>query len=150
MKSLVLYVFFPLLGIFLLLQLVPVERKNPPTSGEIQVPVHIRSILQRACWDCHSHQTRWPWYSKIAPISWLVVHDVEEGRKELNFSLWTTYNTKKMRKKLDEIEEEISNNKMPPTLYTWLHTQAHLTPQDKKQLKQWLTTTQQQLPPLSR
>lgn len=138
MKQIVLYAIIPLLLIFLLLQFVPVARTNPPTLGEIQVPTHIHTILKKACWDCHSHQTQWPWYSRVAPVSWLVAHDVKEGRAELNFSMWTQYNTKKKRKKLEEIEEEVSKQKMPPRIYTWLHAQAILTAQEKEQLRQWV------------
>ena len=70
------------------IQLVPVERTNPPVESEVAAPPAARAVLRRACYDCHSHETRGPWYAQVAPISWLVANDVQEGRRELNCSQW--------------------------------------------------------------
>ncbi len=70
------------------IQLVPVDRTNPPVETEVPATVEVRSILRRACYDCHSNETVWPWYSRIAPISWLVARDVREGREKVNLSTW--------------------------------------------------------------
>ena len=72
------------------MQLVSFERTNPPVTGEIKAPGDVKPLLERACYDCHSNQTVWPWYSRIAPGSWLMHRDVIEGRKELNFSEWAS------------------------------------------------------------
>jgi len=71
-------------AVFVLIQFIPVARTNPPVEGEISASPEVMSILRRACYDCHSNETRWPWYSKIAPVSWLSVKDVNEGREHLN------------------------------------------------------------------
>ena len=73
------------------IQLVPVPRENPPVTAEIQAPDQVRSLLESSCYDCHSNQTVWPWYSHVAPVSWLVYRDVRKARDELNFSLWGEY-----------------------------------------------------------
>ena len=68
-------------GVAVLIQLVSFERTNPPVTGEVEAPPEVKALLKRACFDCHSHDTTWPWYSKVAPVSWLVHRDVVEGRK---------------------------------------------------------------------
>ena len=80
------------LGVILLAaQLVPVDRSNPPVQGEVAAPSEVRAILRRACYDCHSNAVRWPWYGRVAPVSWLLERDVREGRKEVNFSVFNEY-----------------------------------------------------------
>src|SRR5262245_24374433 len=69
-------------------QFVPATLTNPPVQGSLQAPLPISVTLRRACYDCHSNETRWPWYSRVAPVSWLVVRDVNLGREEINFSEW--------------------------------------------------------------
>jgi len=92
--------------IFLLFQFVPVDRSNPPVVADLQAPVDVKSVLQRSCYDCHSNEVKWPWYSYVAPVSWLVAHDVKEGREELNFSEWDRYaNDPEMK---EEIVEEVA------------------------------------------
>ncbi len=124
---------------FGLIQLIPVTQSNPPVVKEISTPPHIQSILKRACYDCHSHETVWPWYSQVAPASWLLAWDVKEGREELNFSIWNQYTRKKKAKKLKEISEEIGEGEMPPWFYLPLHPEAQLSSQDKQQLREWAT-----------
>ncbi|GJL62938.1 MAG: hypothetical protein NPIRA04_15920 [Nitrospirales bacterium] len=120
-----------------LIQLIPVTQSNPAVIKEVDAPPHIQSILKRACYDCHSHETVWPWYSQVAPASWLLAWDVQEGREELNFSIWNQYVSKKKDKKLKEIAEEIDEGDMPPWFYLPLHPEAQLSSQDKHQLREW-------------
>src|SRR5689334_23582497 len=75
----------------LLAQLIPVDRRNPPVQAEVQASAEARVLLRRACYDCHSNETVWPWYARVAPVSWVVVHDVRRGRDVVNFSTWTLY-----------------------------------------------------------
>ena len=106
-----------LLGILLILiaiQFVPVDRVNPPVETEVPAPAPVRVILRRACYDCHSNETVWPWYSQVAPFSWLLAHDVREGRAELNFSTWNQYSTQRQVKKLQESWKEVNEGDMPP------------------------------------
>ena len=84
------------------IQLVPVDRTSPPVTADIAAPANVRAVLKRACYDCHSNETTWPWYSRVAPVSWLVARDVREGRKELNFSDWGGYAAKRQARKLKE------------------------------------------------
>lgn len=123
--------------LFLLIQLIPVDRSDPPIVSEINVPADVRTVLRSSCYDCHSNETKWPWYSRIAPVAWLVASDVSEGRKELNFSKWGDYSVKKQTKKLKEIRLEINKGDMPPWNYLIIHKEAALSADDKNLLLQW-------------
>jgi hypothetical protein len=123
---------------FVVIQFVPVARpSNPPVTSEVPASPEVRAILRRACYDCHSNETVWPWYSKVAPVSWLVARDVREGRAELNFSTWDQYGTRQQAKKLRESFEEVAEGKMPPWFYMPVHRDAVLSPQDRSALRGW-------------
>ena len=129
-----------LLGVVLVLaaiQFVPVNRSNPPVETEIPAPADVRAVLRRACYDCHSNETAWPWYSRVAPVSWLVARDVREGRRELNFSAWNRYEPKARSKKLKEIREEVADGEMPPWFYVINHRDALLSAGDEALLNAW-------------
>jgi hypothetical protein len=122
------------------IQLVRCEHDNPPVTGEIQAPANVQAILERACYDCHSNETRWPWYSHVAPVSWLVHHDVEEGREHLNFSEWTQLAADKQAHAREEIQElTIDKSDMPLAYYVLLHSNARLSDADRQALKAWLS-----------
>ena len=144
----IMYILLSLLGIFVLLQLVPVKRTNPPVTSEIKLPPEMKKIVKKACYDCHSNETKWPWYSYIAPVSWTVAHDVNEGRRELNFSEWGTYSERRRRKKIEEIWEEVEERKMPMPLYIVTHPEALLTKKERLVIKKW--THSQLNPPKKR
>ncbi len=136
----VLWVFLVLVGVFLLIQLVPYGRNhtNPPVRQEpVWDSPQTRELAKRACFDCHSNETVWPWYSNIAPISWLVQRDVEEGRQALNFSEWDR------PQEVDDIIEVIREGEMPPLTYKLLHPQARLSPAEQEALIQGLQRTLQ-------
>jgi hypothetical protein len=137
MKKVFRFVLLPLGILFLLLQLVPVKRTNPPVTAELHMPLPVKAIFQRSCYDCHSNETRWPWYSYVAPISWLVAYDVKEGRRELNFSEWGSYSLKRKKKKLKEIWEEVEKGKMPMGIYLLTHKEARLNTGIAMQIKAW-------------
>ena len=130
-----------IIGLLLLVQLFPGDRTNPPAPGEIQTPAEIGKVLQKSCYDCHSHQTQWPWYSHIAPFSWLVIHDVNEGREHLNFSIWNTYTSREKIKIYEEIRKVLEKEEMPLKPYLWMHPEAKLTNEDIQNLFQWLNET---------
>ncbi len=113
-------------GLFLAIQLVPVSRAHPPVTARLSVDPTVDAALQRACYDCHSHETRWPWYSHVAPISWLVAYDVEEGREHLNFSTLGAKPRQEQRDALHEIVEEVAEGEMAPWFYVALHSDAEL------------------------
>ena len=129
-----------LLAIALLLvciQLVPVSRDNPPVTAAITAPVAVQEVLETSCYDCHSNLTRWPWYSRVAPVSWLIRHDVSEGRDQLNFSEWADYSARRQNHKLEELEDMIRDKKMPLKKYLPLHPEARLTAAEEETLIEW-------------
>ena len=119
------------------MQFVPVDRTNPPVETEVPAPPAVREILRRACYDCHSNETVWPWYSRLAPISWLVARDVHEGREELNLSTWNQYTTKQQLKKLKKSWDEVAEGEMPPWMYLPPHPDARLSADDRAALRAW-------------
>jgi hypothetical protein len=122
------------------IQFIPVETANPPVESDIPTSPAVKAVLRRACYDCHSHETVWPWYSHIAPISWLLARDVQEGRAELNFSTWNRYSTQQHVKKLKESWEEVREGEMPPWYYLPVHREAQLSAADRTLLEQWART----------
>lgn len=125
----------------LAIQLVPVDRSNPPAGGEIAAPPDVKALLERACYDCHSGQTEWPWYSRIAPVSWLVAHDVEEGREHLDFEHWDALEPKRAAHKLEELAEEVEEGEMPLWFYVPLHPEADLSDAERERLVSWANET---------
>lgn len=119
------------------IQLVPVDRTNPPVETEVPATVEVRSILRRACYDCHSNETVWRWYTRIAPISWLAARDVHEGREALNLSTWNQYTTKQQLEKLTESWDEVAEGGMPPWIYLPPHPDARLSADDRAALRAW-------------
>jgi len=124
---------------FLLIQLIPYGRNhvNPPVTQEPAWDIpQTRELVKRACYDCHGNETIWPWYSNIAPVSWLVYRDVAEGRRRLNFSEWN-----RPRFQSDEIVGIILEGEMPPGFYLPLHPSARLSATEKQLLINGLTAT---------
>jgi hypothetical protein len=120
------------------IQFIPVDRDNPPVSQDINPPEKISTILRNSCYDCHSNETSWPWYSYVAPVSFLVAGDVVDGRKHLNFSQWDRYDDKKKVKKLEAIVEVVEEGEMPLSKYTIIHPNAKLDNIKIKFLKDWV------------
>lgn len=122
-----------LAGLGLLIQLVPYGKNhtNPPVSGEpAWDSPETRALAQRACFDCHSNETVWPWYSNVAPVSWLVYRDVMEGREKLNFSEWGV----SRQEDLNEIIEVIREGEMPMPIYLIQHPEARLSAEEQQAL----------------
>ncbi len=116
-----------MLALFIVIQFVPaVQLDNPPVRREIawDTPT-TRDVARRACYDCHSNETVWPAYARVAPVSWLIAEDVREGREHLNFSEWDGPN-----EGLDEVVEVIESGEMPMKRYVALHPEAALTPSE--------------------
>jgi hypothetical protein len=120
--------------VFVAVQFVPVARSNPPARSTVVAPPEVASVLRRACFDCHSNETVWPPQAYVAPLSWLVAHDVNEGREELNFSDWGPKQAEKTAKKL---ASEVGKGDMPPFLYVVAHPGAKLTNDEKALLVNW-------------
>jgi hypothetical protein len=118
------------IAVFLVIQLIPVSRTNPPVKTQIQWDSpQTEALVRQSCYDCHSNETVWPWYAYVAPVSWLVAHDVEEGRSRLNFSEQPAN-----RIEVSELVENIQEGEMPPGQYLILHPGARLNDQEKSQL----------------
>jgi len=123
-----------LLGI----QLVPVPRTNPPVEATVDAPPEVLSLLRRACFDCHSHETKWAApQSFVAPVSWLVAWDVSEGREEMNFSRWSAMAPKDLAKIAKKLPEEVAEGAMPPAIYRLAHPEARLTDAEKAAITAW-------------
>jgi hypothetical protein len=129
-----------ILGALALMQVGWCEHTNPPVTGEIDAPADVKAVLKRACWDCHSNETNWRWYTYLAPASWLVHRDVYEGRKHLNFSEWSNVPEEKRAKKIASCMKQISKGDMPPWFYLPLHAAAKLSGDDKAILEGWVKT----------
>jgi hypothetical protein len=121
--------------LFGLIQLVPAQRTNPPATQTIVWDSdQTRALANRACMDCHSNETRWPWYAYVAPASWLTVRNVNEARRELNFSEWDQVRAGRKQKLGAEMEEQIVEARMPDPMYVPLHPESNLTEIEKQQL----------------
>jgi hypothetical protein len=126
------------IALFVAIQLVPYghDRTNPPVVAEPRWDSPAtRALAERACYDCHSNETRWPAYSRIAPVSWLIMSDVTEGREKLNFSEW------KAPKNPEDVPKEVREGGMPPWYYTPMHSAARLTDAERRALADGLTVT---------
>lgn len=147
LRGLVLVLLVALAGI----QFVRPERSNPPSdpakamAAHVTVPPSVAAILDRSCRDCHSHETTWPWYSQVAPISWLVVHDVDEGREHVNFSTWDDLSRLDQRETLKDICKEVRHGRMPIPVYLVVHRDAALSPADVETICGWTTAASQSL-----
>jgi hypothetical protein len=136
------HAFWIVVAIAILLQIFTVKRSNPPVTGTIEAPEQVMAILHRSCFDCHSNKTKWPWYSYVAPMSWLVTDDVHVGRKHMNFSEWDTYNDKQKRHKMKKCGEMVEEGEMPLWFYLPLHPEGELLPKDIEILTAWSKSSQ--------
>jgi hypothetical protein len=127
-------------------QAIRIQKTNPPSHSEISANPAIKPLLKKACFNCHSNETVWPWYSSIAPVSWLIGSDVNEGRRELNFSEWESYSGDVQKQKLKAIAEELQDGDMPPWYYSMMHRDSQLSPEERNKIKDWAVTTQHQTP----
>jgi Haem-binding domain len=113
------------------------QKAGAPLLVGAHVPANVRAAIDRSCRDCHSEATRFPWYSYIAPISWLVKDDVMQGREHLNLSRWNEYSLIRRERCLSEIANQIQDGGMPLSSYTWIHRDAVLSPADIDAIFQW-------------
>ena len=109
------------------------------------VPEDVKSILAKACNDCHSNNTRYPWYAKVQPVDWWTNRHVQEGKRELNFDGFTDHSPRFQYIKMDEMIEQVKEGKMPLNSYTWIHKDAVLTQQEKEALTGWAQSVRDSL-----
>ena len=132
-----------LIGSLIILQFIPV--KYPETSEDNEhdlvqsgaIPEEVAMILKTSCYDCHSNETRYPWYSYVAPVKWPVIKDINEGREELNLSEWDLLKVTDKIKMLDEMAEEVGDGNMPLPIYTLMHRKASLDETQRTVFKDW-------------
>lgn len=135
---------------FIIIQFFPIDKKNPaPTPGMdfIKIkntPPEVAAIINRSCYDCHSNETRYPWYSNIAPSSWILKNHIDEGRKELNFSTFAVYEPKIQAHKLQECIEMVEKKEMPLESYFIGHQDAKLTDAQRKVLTDYFKREKQE------
>lgn len=140
-----------LILVFVVIQFKRPDRTNPATddslfvANHVSVPPDIRAILERSCFDCHSDRTVWPWYSEIAPVSWLVADDVEEGRKHLNFSRWGAYAQARQMTALGDIADEVGDGGMPLPNYIIIHSEAKLDSAARALIAAWADSEREKI-----
>jgi hypothetical protein len=133
------------------IQFIRPEMTNPPVdpalggSQQLHADPAVEKLLRSACFDCHSHETEWPWYSSIAPSSWLVARDVKMGRKHLNFSLWGKYSRDRRLVALNDIMEQVSSGEMPFRPYALLHSEARLDSSARNAIVAWALREKERL-----
>ncbi len=143
MRNVLKYTAIGIVAVAIGIQFIRPERTNPPIDpakdivGQPYLPAHVQAVLERSCFDCHSNRSRWPWYSQVAPVSWLVAGDVNEARKHLNFSEWEGYKAGRRISKLESLMSEVDKGDMPPELYTMMHRDAVLAASDRDLLSGW-------------
>jgi hypothetical protein len=133
-----------LLLLFILAQVFQPRRTNPAViesrglQAHASVPAQVQAVLQRSCYDCHSSATVWPWYSYVAPVSWLITDDVNTGRSHINFQDWEAQeNPKEAAEHLGLICEEVRKQDMPPVQYRVMHRNSPLSPEEVQTVCSW-------------
>ncbi len=136
MRKKVLYAAIAFVVVMIAIQFIPVNRTNPPANpaNSFEALAHpspeVVAVVNRACKNCHSNETVWPPYSKVAPASWLVAQDVHEGRAHVNFSEWNRLSSQRASRRMEEMCDETREGKMPPSQYLLLHPEAKLSEAD--------------------
>jgi hypothetical protein len=132
-----------MLGGLVAAQAIRPARTNPPTdpartlAATAHPPANVEAILARSCRDCHTHDTVWPWYTNVAPISWFVIGHVNEGRHDLSFSDWGSYPPALRAKRLAQICDLVQRGEMPPESYLLLHRDAALSDEERQAICDW-------------
>ncbi len=127
----------------LFIQSFRIDKSTKPVDASkdlisLTIPnAEVTQLLKTACYDCHSNQPTFPWYTNIAPVSWWIKHHIDEGSHHLNFSEWGTYELKRKNHKLDECVEMLEKYEMPMSSYTWMHQEAKLTDAQRLLLAEW-------------
>lgn len=128
-----------LVVLFGIIQFLPIDKTNPPTEQEIEAPKEVVQVFKRACYNCHSYKTSWPWYSSVAPLSWLVAHDVRDGREKINFTAWQAVGPKKEAELVEQIWLTVETGIMPPWFYRFVHPESKITEREKASIGRWIS-----------
>ena len=137
------YLWLLLLVALIIMQFFPIDKTNPTADASLDLitmenpPQEIAMMLKGACYDCHSNNTKYPWYTSVAPISWWVKGHIDHGRDEINFSEWGNYKADKANHYLEESAEVVEEKRMPLTPYLILHPEAKISEEQRATLAQW-------------
>lgn len=137
-----------LLLIFVIAQFFGPEKNEGDLSSlvafveETKPPEEVHKILKSTCFDCHSEDTKYPWYNNITPVNYWLAEHVKDGKKHLNFSEWASYSLKRKEHKIHELHEEVAEREMPLNSYTWAHAEANLTNEQIKEMVDWAKEVQ--------
>lgn len=150
-KSVFKKVLVALLMLLVIIQFFGTEKNRSAAAAESAieqhyvVPSHIQTLLRRGCYDCHSNNTEYPWYSRIQPVAWWLANHISSGKRHLNFDEFNTYPVKKKLRKLDEVAETVNKGEMPLASYTLIHRNAKLSDADKKEIDAWVKEVKKQI-----
>jgi len=142
-RSIFKWVVIILFAAFVIIQFDRPARTNPPVEpaktieANLQVSPQVAAIFDRSCNDCHSNKTVWPWYTNVAPVSWLLTSHVNDGRHDMNLSEWGSYDKDKQSHRLRDMCEQVQDGNMPLSTYTPLHPKAKLSAEDVKTICDW-------------
>jgi uncharacterized membrane protein len=142
-KKIILYLSVAIIFLAAAAQVYQPDFQNPQTEPEVslmnsdKLPDQVKAVLSNSCSDCHSNETKYPWYSKISPISWYMNSHIIEGRQALNLSIWESYSKQRKSRKLTEICEQVESKEMPLSSYSLIHRDAALTDQQIKLICEW-------------
>ena len=142
---------FLFVGVLVLIQLYPVQRPEVDSNNpgdlmkNVDVPSNISTILKSTCYDCHSNETIYPWYSNIAPVKWLVYSDINNAREELNFSEWKSLTKMDKAEILDDISTAVLEEEMPLKIYPLMHAEAKLSKADRESISKWAEVLAEEL-----
>src|SRR5579862_5034340 len=145
--------FLGLALVFLAIQFVrPVKNLSPEPgpqdiTAKVAVPAEVQRVFTKACYDCHSDHTRYPWYAQVEPVGWWLSNHIKGGKHHLNFSEFGAYNAKTADRKLKQIAREVDDGSMPLHSYTWIHRDAILTPAEIKLISDWTDAARTQIAP---
>lgn len=128
---------------FVVIQFIRPDFTNPPVVADqtleaaTEIPENVKMILSRSCADCHTHNTVYPWYSKIQPAAWFLAEHINDGRRHLNFSEWAKLDDRRKKRKLEEVCEQVESREMPLPSYLWIHRDAGMSDEEIKILCDW-------------
>jgi hypothetical protein len=127
----------------LIIQFIQINKAVPKTHPKddylaiVNISPELKTKIISACYDCHSYQTEYPWYAHVAPLSWWIKGHIDHGREKLNFSIWNGYSEKRQNHKLEECVEKLEKGQMPLKSFTWMHSEAKLTKEERDAMIAW-------------
>ncbi len=144
MKKALRYILLGLAGILVIMQFFRIDKSVPPYDqtrdllNVTQAPAEIATLMRAACYDCHSYETKYPWYANVAPVSWWLKGHINEGREHLNYSMYGTWSAGDQAEAVEETLEAVKEGWMPLDSYKWNHPEARLTTAQRQNISTWL------------